>query len=344
MSEISFFHIKKDLLGTRKIFPFQIYIYDPSDKSHKSFLKANSPLTKSQAAQLNDLLAKGFTIAISEKQKITFQRTLKLKKDDPILNSPIPVKKIANAKSSNVTNISTKTESQAIILPAKKIVKETVTKEELSGALLDQNYIILIEKAAKELANFSITDSQMTSLSVHLSNKFLHTDTKLNRVVAIGYFFAKTLNINDETRLASLVCAAYFSQIGMMSIALRLSRTDEKEYSEEDKSTYQKYPSLSLHLCRKAEIEVTVDFQNILLDHQEKLSGKGFPNGKTVLELSDTSLIVGFVFHIIEYNEKGLTLLEFINQNHNYLLLEFGDKIVNNFLEMLKTSTFKKAV
>jgi HD-GYP domain-containing protein (c-di-GMP phosphodiesterase class II) len=342
MSETVFFHIKKELLGTRKIFPFQIYVYDPKDKTHNSFLKANSPLTKSQSQDLTNRLARGCSIAISEKQRITFQRTLKLKKDDPIFANPVN-ELPGNITSVDKNTIANKKKPAFVPTKTKRVVKSEFTKQEFEMALQANNYRIIIEKAHKELSEFCLTDCQTTSLAVHLSNKFLITDTKLNRVVTISYFFAKALNINDETNLASLVCAGFFSQIGMMSMALRLSRMEESEYNTEEKTTYEKYPSLSLHLCKKAEMDVTPEFQTTLLDHQEKLSGSGFPNSKSGKQLSEPSLVIGFVSHIVEHNDKELTLLEFINQNHKYLLLEFGEKIVNTFLEMLKTSTFKKA-
>jgi HD-GYP domain-containing protein (c-di-GMP phosphodiesterase class II) len=338
MSEEKFFHIKKELLGTRKIFPFQIFIYDQKTKSHTSFQNANSPLTRNNIKKLDELLLLGHAIAISSNQKITFQRTLNLHKDDPIFNNPV-----SNIKLGFKSELINRTAMRINKTTTPKMVNTIFSQAEVESALQNENYLLLIEQASKELSQFSVTDSQTTSLCVHLANKFLNKDTSLNRVVAIGYFFAKTLNINDETRLASLVCAGFFSQIGMMSMALGISRISENELSKKQKDTYKKYPSYSLHLCKKAQIDVAPAFENILLDQQERISGNGFPNGKHGQDVSESSLVIGFAAYITEHNDKGLALLDFIHQNHHFLLLEFGDKVVNNFLEMLDTSTFKKA-
>ncbi|MBT7611269.1 MAG: hypothetical protein HN576_16030 [Bacteriovoracaceae bacterium] len=337
MVNTSYFYIKKELLGTKKIFPFQIFIFDPKDNSHSSFLKANSPFTKSQSTQLSNCLVRGCSIAILDTQKITFHLFNSRVQASSNQNNSNP----KNNKLTKKNNLDTTKSEQSIQM--KTPFKSDFTREEFEVALQDNNYSLLIQKAAKELNEFSLTDCQTTSLAVHLSDMFLNTDTKLNRVVTVAYFFAKVLNMNDKTTLASLVCAGFLSRIGMINMPLRLSRMDESEYTAEEKSAYEKYPYLSLHLCQKADIHVTTELQDMLLDHQEKLSGNGFPSAKSGAQLSRPSLVIAFVSFIIEQNDKELPLREFINQNHNFLVLEFGDKIVNTFSEMLRTSTFKKS-
>lgn len=334
MDGLGYFHIPREKLGKRSIFPFQLFIFLPTKKSYSSFLSANSPMTKDMAEKLDQLLAAGAEIAISEKQRLTFQRTLKIKKDDPIYKAPSPVKP---------SSVATTTSKPAA--PVSKSLQQLnqADKAEVASNLAHHQFMPLIEKARKEIDNFSLTTSQMNSLAVYLSNKFLVSESKLTRTLVLAYFLARTMNISNEEKLSSIICGSFFSQIGMISMSLRMSRIEIDQYDQEDLDNFHKYPSLSLHLCRKANLEMTEDFQRIILDHQEKLSGNGFPSNKNANDISTPSLIVGLATYIVEQNDKELSLLEFLKEHEADLRLEFGDEIVNNFVEMLNTKSFSQA-
>ncbi|MCO4792282.1 MAG: hypothetical protein KC493_01125 [Bacteriovoracaceae bacterium] len=348
MAKKVYFHIEQKMLKNDKIFPFHLYIYNPHNNTYTPFLRANSPLTKPKSAFLNHLVKKGAIISINEKQKLTFTRSMQIKSDQ-IQSHSVEEERSTKGVSGNNEN-SLHSEAQNKL--KEKLKKEKfIPSEEVSKAISDNNFTKLIERSRDEIMCFDLRRNHTLSLASHLAEKLLVSDTSLNRVVALSWFFSKILGINDEDTQATLVCSAYFSHLGMTQVPIMLSKVSLEEQTTEGTDLYKKHQNLSTHILKKSKVELIPRTLEVIKDHHERLSGKGHPHGKSGDQIDQLSLIIGLVAEFIDQvdgkvdaNAQGLVdSCNVFEQNKDALVVDFGEDLYENFLGLFKTGTFKAA-
>ncbi len=296
-TEYDFFIINKEHLKEKKIFPFQLYIFNPIQKKHSMFLNGNRPLTKEHNEFLDYILDRGGKLAVLKNQRKTF----------------------LVAQDTDASEIPSLKERELHPLEKERIMNIYLFKmyQEKQGAFSLQtefelacktdNFDRLIENAKIEILTFSVTISVTVSLALHLAKMHLNKDTYINRIVAVAYLLAKNCNINDETALADIICGAYLAHLGLTQTPLSLVRKPYMSLSEKERTLFQKHTILGHHLIKKGQIDISERCKKIILDHHERANGNGYPSMKYGDQIEILSQIVGSVSHLFEYSSGKIT-------------------------------------
>ena len=348
-----YFHIESHMLGKTKIFPFHLYIYNPYKNTYSPFLQANSPMTKEKKAFLKHLVKKGAIIAINERQKLTFLRSLKVRENQirpHTIEDGYDVE--PHSKPNDKENSSKLQRDKKQALLKEKLKKEKfIPNEAINEAVLTEDFSKLIARAKDEIMTFNLRQNHTMSLAAHLGDKFLNEDNEVNRIVAISYFFSKIMGISDDETLAILICGAFFSHIGYTQIPVKISQTARDELIDVGQDYLKKHQKFTSHLIRKSGVELDSRVIEIIQDHHERVSGKGYPSGKVAESIDQLALILGIVSEFVEIaagkvdsNNQGIKYsCSVFLENKETLSVDFGEKLYENFLDMFKTGSFKAA-
>lgn len=349
-----FFHIEPKMLGKSKIFPFHLYIYNPFKNTYSPFLQANSPMTKEKRAFLVHLVKKGAIIAINERQKLTFTRSMQIREDKIVAHS---VEEGFNVQvgSSSAPQVAGKQSKSASINQSQK--KEKLKKEQfspseaLAEAAANEDFSKMIARAKDEVLCFSMRTNHTMSLAVHLADKFLNEDNEVNRVVALSYFFSKILGVNDDETLSILVCSAFFSHLGFTQMPVKIAHNGHNELNAQGKDFLKKHQNFASHLIRKSGVDLYPRVMEVIKDHHERVSGQGYPAGKAGDNIDQLALIIGLVSEFVDTvagkvdsNTQGISnSCDVFWQKKDAMSVDFGANLYENFLEMFKTGSFKAA-
>jgi HD-GYP domain-containing protein (c-di-GMP phosphodiesterase class II) len=288
----TYFFIKKNQLKDKKIFPFQVYVYHMASQQYYLYLKANMPLTSERSQLLEEIIEKGGKIAIRRDQSLTLLQYLELHEDD------IPSLKIAPP-----------TEQELVSRMFQQKVKMAETRDgpfnfvkAFQSACQTNDFQKIIEKAWDEILAFSPYVSKSTSLASLLAEKREPHDNEVNRICACSYFFAKNLNIKNESALGDLVSAAFLHHIGMTQIPLTLLRTPHMKLSDAQRKVYRQHVGLSEHLLKKIPLTWDGEMLMAIKDHHERASRMGFPEQKGEGHINLLSAIIGLFSHLFEFS------------------------------------------
>ncbi len=277
----------------QEIFSFNLFIYNPLNDQYSIFLHANSPLTDDKREFIKLLEQKGGALAISLNQKRTFLLESKLDpKDIPGL-TPYAKHPLEKARDLYIKALEHKREKR----PA-----PFIGKIELKRAIVEDNYLPLIEEAHDEILTFPVNKSSTVSLAIFLTEKLLVRDNITNRIVAFCYFIAKELQIKDEQTQAELVCAAFLHHLGFTQLNRALINAPYLFLQEREKSHYRRHLGLSQHLLKKIQLDISDNVMRIILEHHERADGKGYPYMKTDKSIYLPAQILGAVSHLFEYS------------------------------------------
>ncbi len=342
----SLFHIEKEHLKEKLIFPFHLYVHNPQSKSYSLFLPANCPLDADKMQFIDLVESKGGELAIDNKQKKTFLHHMDLNEED-----------IASLQERELTDFEKKRLERIAILDATKKyddsgneVKEIYDlKKGLNECLENDNFLPMIKKAKEEVEIFPLNISPTVSLAAYLAEKLLTEDNFTNRVVAISYFMTKNMDMTNEETLSDLVCAAFFVHLGYTQLEIEISHIPEQEFTEEQKKAHKKHPGYSHHMLLKSKLEISERVKNIIFQHHERIDGSGYPNQKHSDFIDILALVVGSVTHVLEFSTGKITgnkvpISSVISRLKNKsftpgLEFEFGDKIYENLINIITVST-----
>ncbi|OUR99958.1 hypothetical protein A9Q84_02700 [Halobacteriovorax marinus] len=339
----NYFYIELEALGETKIFPFHLYIFNPTNNSYSAFLHANSPLTEDKIDFLEFILNKGGRLAVDMNQKRTFLTSSGLKEEE-----------VPGLKEEEVHDLEVAREAHLKNLEEQSSTNGTVKfKEDLKNSLAEDDFMAMIERVKHETLTFSVRKSHTVSLASYLSEILLTEDSFINRIVAVSYFMAKNCDMKDEEALADIICGAFFCHLGMTQMDYKLTHKAHLEYTNEEKKQYKKHPNLSHHLLNKCGVELSERCKNVIFQHHERNDGSGYPMEKTGDHIDQLSLILGAVTHIFEYSGGFTTgsktdMITVIRNLKNKtftagLEFEFGDKIYENIINLLSTDTIEEA-
>jgi hypothetical protein len=335
------FHIDFDHLKGQKIFPYHLFVFNPTNGSYSAFLFANSPLTEDKSSFLEFILNKGGELAVDMKQKKTFLVNTDLKEEDiPSLN--VEEHELERSRIENQNNLDMQNAMQG----------EVKFKEDLKKSIEEDNFLEMITRVKNEAMTFSVRKSHTVSLSSYLSEKLLVEDNFINRIVAVSYFMAKNCDMKDEEALGDILCAAFFCHLGHTQLDSKLTHKPHLEFTDNELKQYKKHPNLSHHLLNKSGVELSERCMNIIFQHHERADGSGYPMFKKGEHIDQLSLILGAVSHIFEYSYGHVTgtkteMVKVIRNLKNKsftagLEFEFGDKIYESIINILSTDTVEE--
>jgi HD-GYP domain-containing protein (c-di-GMP phosphodiesterase class II) len=336
-TEHDFFVIEKEFLKDKKIFPFQVYIFNPVQHNFSLVLNGNRPLTEEINLYIDFFIERGGRLAILKKQKKTFLQAQEMKEYDiPSLR----VKELHELEKEQIMYA----KLRDIFIEKNGIMN---FQNAFGKAILDDNFSFIIEYARVEILAFSVSHSPTASLAIHLAKEHLTTDNFINRVVAVSYFTAKTMNLNDLTVLSDIVVGSYLHHIGFTQLPLNSVRTPLFKLEESQRVFFKKHTILANHLIKRGGLDISERCKKIILDHHERPSGSGYPGEKLSETIEITALLVGAVSHIFEFssgkitgNKQPLRSVIVNMQNRNFipgLELDFGDKIFDIIVNIINT-------
>lgn len=337
-----FFSIEREHLLGKRVFPFQIYIYNPVHKNFNLFLNGNSPLTDELDLFLDYLLEKGGKLSILRSQRRTFLA------EQELTESQIPslgAVEQHELEKELYTNIKLRENFETKNGPL-------IFQSEFELACETDDFSKIIEYARVEILTFSVTESKTVSLAIELAKVHLIGDDFLNRIVAVSYYFAKTLDIKDVTTLSDIIAGAYLSHIGYTQLSSKLLITPRNQLDAKDKALYEKHTILSNHLIKKSHLEITQTCQKIIMDHHERINGGGYPAMKYENTIAIEALIVGAISHVFEFssgrmNGKSRTIKSVINsiktKTHSKgLEFDFGSKVLKSLVTIINTEKIEE--
>lgn len=345
--EKQYFFVDLEHLGETQLFPFHLHIFNPINGKYNPYLYANSPLTTAKKELLTEIISRGGKIAIPMKQKRTFLVEQDVKEEDIPDLAPQKIHSLEQRRHDllDKKNELTKNSIEATAQNASE--EKFHFKEQLANATANNDFTSLINFVRQEVITFSPRISTMTTLSSLLAEAILHEDNFTNRTVALSFLLAKGCGITDPESLGDLVCATYFSHLGYTQLPHSCMSRAQIEYSETTKKEWKKHPGLSLHLLRKAQIDLSARSKTIIEQHHERYDGQGFPQMKKGSHIEPLALILGAASHILEYTSGKVsgvatTLPSFILnlKNKTYLPgmeVEFGTLVEESLAHLVDT-------
>ena len=334
-----YFYIEMEMLGSEKVFSFQLYVFNPGNKTHTLFLHSNSPLDESREKLLKFIIERKGLLAISRKQKKTFLTQLSLNESD-----------IPNLRQHEETQDEKNRKVSIALLEEHRKKNPFNIHQQINIAVIENNFTKLIEEAKLEICCFPLDIAPTVSIASMLAEDLLSEDNFTNRIVTLCYFMAKILKINDEKSLADVVVAGFLAHTGLTQMEYSIFQSNLNNLNDKDKKIYRKHPGLSQHLLRKSKLNLSDRCINIILEHHERADGKGYPHNKVEDYLDLLSLLLGAVSHLVEqtsgvYDGKKKSFEAVIKKMskkeiNDGIECEFGDTI----LETLKTLLSQKSI
>lgn len=294
-SEKLYFLIDLEHLGEAQLFPFHMHVFNPMTKQYSPYLYANSPLTGAKRELLLQIIEKGGKIAVPMKQKKTLLHQLEITEEQIPDLAPEKVHHLEERRKQ-----------------LKEQVKESETntyhfKEQLALAASEDNFSGMINHVREQVIALSPRVSSTTTLASLLAESLLFEDDLVNRTVALSYMLAKGCGITDDEAMGDLVCAAFFSHLGYTQLPHSVMKRAQTQLSEGLKKDWKKHPGLSMHLLRKARIELSERCLAIIEQHHERYDGQGFPQMKKGAHIETLALVLGAASHILEFTSGMVT-------------------------------------
>lgn len=334
--------IEREHLKGLKIFPFQVFIFNPIHKNYHLFLNGNRPLTKELESFLDYLLDKGGKLAVLKNQRRTFLTAQEI----PEAEIPsLKARELHALEKERIMNIKLKE-----MYDAKNVVFAFQT--EFETACATDNFEKIIEHCRVEILTFSVTHSPTVSLALQLTKSHLTSDNYLNRIVAVSYLFAKNSNILDVDALADIICGAYLGHIGLTQLPLSFARTPFLSLGDKNKKLFEKHTILGHHLIKKGQLDISERCKKIILDHHERVAGGGYPSMKYGDSIESLSLIVGSIAHLFEFSSGKINgakvpikniLINMKNKTFNPgLEYDFGEKVFSSLVTLINTDKLEE--
>lgn len=326
--EREYFHIELEHLKGETLFPFHLYVYNPTSKKYSPYIYANSPLDEEKIEFIKFIIDKKGSLAILSNQRKTFLRNFEYKEED--------IPDLSGGKELTEEEKIRETNKKTLQLEDEK--RNFKFNEMFLYCLEKDNFMPLIKRAKREITCFSLRKSHTVSLASYLVEKLMDHDTLENRIVAVSYFFAKTFKIEHESDLSDLICAGFLHHIGLTQMEMSISKTSQKKLEYEEQRQFKKHPGLSHHLIRKSKVDLTDRCQLIITQHHERTDGNGFPSALHESGIDFLSLILGSISFLFEYsgglingNTQSIEATIRAMKNKNFtpgLEFGFGDKIL----------------
>jgi len=273
-------------------------------------------------------------LAIADVQRESFLQQLSLNEDQVEDLRPPPVHELEKRRSQ-----------------LKQQENQEASKENfkalLNDAMTSDDFMPLIDVVRNEVVAFSPRISSTTTLASLLCETILTEDNFLNRVVALSYLLAKGCGITDESSLGDLVCATFYSHLGYTQLPHVCMSKPFLEFNEALTKEWKKHPGLSMHILRKAQIDLSSRCKTIIEQHHERYDGQGFPQMKKGQYIEPLALVLGAASHLLEFSSGRVNgskssiqtfVLNFRNKNFlPGMEFEFGPLISESLSYLVDT-------
>ncbi|MBK27052.1 MAG: hypothetical protein CME70_23815 [Halobacteriovorax sp.] len=333
ISENELFEIGIEHLRDVEVFPFHLYVYNPSKKSFHLYLDANTPLTEQKLTFIQYILQRKGRLAISNKQKLTFLEHMDFSEAD------IP------------SLMTEEVQEQEEIKTKANIVIDFDFEDEFIEADKLNDHMRLIQAMREEVLGLSQKISHTVSLARYFVEHLATEDNLINRTVALSYFLTKESKITDSKSLADIVVAAYLYHLGYTQMDMKLSSSPQLLMGDRMAHEHKKHLGLSQHLIKKSGIDISMRCKKIINEHHERTNGDGYPNSKTKYQIEPLALILGCASHLIEYSmgkidgreQMILPLIKLLEKGDRKpgLEVDFGESLMENLISIVK-SEFKE--
>ncbi|HBD94773.1 MAG: hypothetical protein A2015_09235 [Spirochaetes bacterium GWF1_31_7] len=132
-------------------------------------------------------------------------------------------------------------------------------------------------------------------LEIYQSSKklFIHSVnvSLISIVIEIGLQTKR--KIHNALALEELFTASALHDIGMLSLPKEMLEKKRHEYTDDEKSHYRFYPQKSRDVLESMGDAIRKKSLEIVIQHQERLPGTGFPKGLKGKEIDEMALIIG---------------------------------------------------
>ncbi|MFT6070394.1 MAG: hypothetical protein ACJAT2_000806 [Bacteriovoracaceae bacterium] len=327
LKESDLFEIDLSHLKDIDVFPFHLYVFNPSKKSYSLYLEANTPLTEQKLTFIQYILQRKGKLAISNGQKLTFLSHMEYQDEDiPSLIAP-PTEEVESKGKPN-------------------IVIDFDFEDEFVAADKENDYSRLITQMKNEVSGFSQKMSHTISLARYLVENLCTEDNFTNRVVCLSYFLAKEIELKDTASLGDLIVASYFYHIGFTQLDLKHCTTASLIMGDRMGHENKKHLGLSQHLIRKSGVDINERCKKIINEHHERVDGNGYPNSKSKYNIEPLALVLGAASHLIEFSsglidgnkQMILPLIKLYEKGERKpgLEIEFGEHIIENLVNFVQ--------
>ncbi|MDX9730796.1 MAG: HD domain-containing phosphohydrolase [Bdellovibrionales bacterium] len=235
---------------------FDIYILLPMNGRYVRYSAAGNLLDENRVAKLRNHEVKSVHVPVEHMQefyKYTANRLRKLANDAESMSETERREKQREAIRAIVSNILSTNESvdyatgRQILEDAGEIVKAYVSAQ-------SNLYAQLLEVLGDSEGTYS-----------HLSN-----------VSTFAALFSLASGIGKPEELA---LAGLFHDLGMSELPYELQIKPPSQLTPEERAIYYTHPEKSVNLLKSKKVVLSPTLQTIILQHHERLDGKGFPEG-----------------------------------------------------------------
>ena len=341
LEESELFEIGLEHLKDVEVFPFHLFVYNPSKKSYNLYLGANIPLTEQKLTFIQYILQRKGKLAISKKQQLTFLKHMNLSESD------IPSLELEAELKVQEEVFEELPQSEA------NIVIDFDFEDEFIEADKSNDYLRLITAMRQEVLEFSKKIDHTVSLATYLVQELATEDNLINRVTALSYFLTKEANIKDTKSLADIVVAGYLFHLGYTQMDMKLSSSPQLLMGDRMSHEHKKHLGLSQHLVKKSGVELSMRCQKIINEHHERADGNGYPNQKSKHQVEPLAIILGCASHLIEFSmghidgnkQQILPLIKLLEKGERKpgLEVEFGEHVLENLVSIVKTEFKEEA-
>ncbi len=315
MSEIKkykHFFISLESLGDEeRVLPFDLFVYQPINGKFILDVHQNSPLDNVKRDYLKRILSAGAKLVVNLLEMNEYLAITNLKKEDfPGLDY-------------------TKNPLYQIQLNHQEEFREYLDRpynylDSIRTILRQEDFSGVIKRTKAELYQFPFTVSPTVSLSHQIAIEYLNDSKMMNKSVAMSFFFARLLGIDDQEELANIVVASLFKDIG-------ISQLNYEQYIGVDPilnldKGYKKHPALSLFLLNKSNLSLEPKTMKTIMDHHELFNGKGYPAEKKEQQLELSPQIIGLADHIVSFSE-GLVVPAKSNYLRTFMAIARGTQM-----------------
>jgi HD-GYP domain-containing protein (c-di-GMP phosphodiesterase class II) len=289
-TEESFLFIKlefiQELIGST--LPFSIFIYNENNRIYSRYFKKDDELKTKHIEYFQSILEKQSSLAIQETYHDAFIKKTNIKEEDLQSLQPQP----SQLELDQLAKID--------VIKAELDKNKFHYNDQMTRAMATNNFMPIIERARKEIEIFPYYISETTSNAVQLT-QFMDQDNATNRIVALSYFTAKGIDIKQKEVLGELVCAAFYANIGLNFMNIKLLQTPYTDMSFGEKSSFQKHPHYSLFLLNKSGIKLSKRCLDVIELHHELPNGSGYPRSLKKDSLDVLAQIIGMVENFVFY-------------------------------------------
>lgn len=258
--------------------PFDTYLYLPANKRYVAFNISGEPISEAKKAKI--LQKEVSNLFIEEKDLPDFYKAY-----------------AESIKNIQLTSKLSETQKSQILREISRDLLADLFTDTTTG----MNTSIKVNDSCKEIINSYLNDctdlqrwyDKITATAGAETDFYSNSSNAMIASVLLGI----GLNLEKKS-IEALAIAALLRNIGHTSLPGYLMNSNPEEMSAEEFEIYSRYPVLTVDLLKLKKVVMPELAQKIILQHQEKFDGSGFPKkikGKQICPEAQVLHIVGIL-------------------------------------------------